>query len=175
MSARAWNSLVGGVMALLVALVTVTVLVVDPMQTVTRDLGSLYTEIGPRGWVGISVMLLVWAAGVAALTAGALLLGHIGWRDWRTRDRAVAWTARLAPALGVTGLVAAGSPIVPGFPMGLLFFTVAEGLGTAPLSGSISGLLAAIGFGGVVLLGLALVATIAVPVLAVRQTRRSPS
>jgi hypothetical protein len=172
MSARVWNWWVSGLMAALVALVTVTVLVVDPAETVNRDLGSLYTAVGPRGWFGVAVLLLVWVSGVAALTAGALLLGHLGWRDWARRDRAVAWTGRLAPVLGVAGLVAAVSPIVPGFPLGLMFFTVAEGLGTAPLSGSISGLLAAIGTGGVVLLVLALCATIAMPVLAWRSRQR---
>ena len=171
-SARAWNGLVTVVMAVLVALIAVTVLVVDPVQTVGGDLGALYRAMGPGGWVGIGVLLLVWAAVVAALTVGALLLGHLGWREWQARDRAVAWTARLAPALGVSGLVAAVSVVVPGFPVGLAFFSTAEELGTAPLSGSISPLLAGIGTAGLVLLGLALCATIAVPLLAGRHAGR---
>jgi len=171
MSPRSWNWFVAGVMALLVGLVTVTVLVIDPMQTVGRDLASLYLAIGPDGWIRIGVGLLVWAAVVAALTAGALRLGDLGWRHWHAKDRAVAWAARLAPVLGLTGLVAAGSVVFPGFPLGLAFFTTAEELGTAPASGSTSPLLAALGSGGVALLGLALCATTALLVLAGRHTR----
>gem|GEM_PF-2659197 len=172
MGTTMWNWFVSGAIALLAALIAVTTLVVDPVQTVSRDLGSLYLALGPRGWVGIAVIMLVCAAVVAGLTAGSLLLGHLGWREWQSRDRAVAWMARLAPVLGVSGLVAAASVVIPGFGMGLTFFMTAEALGTAPASGSMSSLLAAIGISGVVLLGLALCATIAVPVLAGRPARR---
>ncbi len=116
--------------------------------------------------------MLVWAAAVAALTAGALLLGHLGWREWHSKDRTVAWMARLASVLGVSGLVAAASVVIPGFSLGLAFFTTAEGLGTAPASGSMSSLLLGIGMAGVALLGLAFCATIAVPALAGRHAGR---
>lgn len=172
MSARVWNWLVTGVMALLVALIAVTGLVVDPAQTVSQDLGSLYRAIGPVGWIDLAVFMLVWAAAVAALTAGALHVGHLGWRRWRSEDRVVAWLARLAPLLGVSGLVAAVSVVIPGFPLGLAFFTTAEGLGTAPATGSMSPLRVGIGWGGVALLPLALCAAIAVPALAWRHAVR---
>lgn len=122
------------------------------------------------GRVDIAVFMLTWAAGVAALTAGALRLGRLGRRDWHARDRALAWMARLAPVLGLTGPVAAGSVVFPWFPLGLAFFTRAEEMGTAPSSGSVSPLLTALAVGGVTLLLLALCATIAVPVLAGRHT-----
>lgn len=80
-SARAWNVGVAGVSAALVALIAATVLVVDPRETVSQDLGLLYPALGPDGWVDIAVLMAGWAAVVAALTAAALVLGHVGWRE----------------------------------------------------------------------------------------------
>lgn len=158
-------------MGALVVLVVVTVLVVDPAQTVSRDLGSLYAELGPGGWTGVVIALFVWLVVVVSLTVGALVVSHL---TWVQRDRLgppAAWTARVGTAATALGLVAAISPIVPGFPMGLMFFTIAEDLGTAPPSGSMSDLLLAISWFGVGCLLLAVVAVVAFAVLAHRATR----
>lgn len=130
--------------AVVIAGVAVTLLAVDPAQTVTSDLPRLYAQMGASamGFVGTA---LAWAAAALwALRAGAAHLRGAGAGGWS----GVAAAGGAAALLGAIVL----SSVVPGILMGVAAYTQAEDGGFAPPTGSLGPVLAAVWTAGLALL-----------------------
>lgn len=133
--------------ACLIALAVVSLLVLDPAQTVTPDLARLYGEMG-----FVAIPFFGIALGWVAL---------VGWGFWRlsqrivdtTRDqpRLQRWAGRLPLSLLLLGAIPVSS-LVPGFFLLIGAYMVAEDGGFAPRSGSLSEVVAVQWWAGFVLM-----------------------
>lgn len=137
-------------MTALVGLLLWTLLVVEPAQLVPGDVNRLYAALGTSGRLSFAFLIGLWLCVVAAVTAGTVLLGS-------ARGGAASpgrlFLRRATAAAGTFGLVAAVSAVVPGTQVRLAWYLLAEQLGIAPPTGSISDLLV-----GILLTGAGLVA-----------------
>jgi len=163
---RGWEAFVVTGMVTLVLLLLWTLMVVEPTETASGDPGSLYAAMDPSRWFSLAVLGCLWLCGVAAVTAVTVIAGSAGQRP---ASPAGLLPRRVTAATGGIGLVAAVSPVIPGFPVSLGWYTLAEQLGTAPPTGSMSDLSIGIFFTGCALL---LMAGAGLITMAVRSLRR---
>ncbi|GAA1792248.1 hypothetical protein [Agromyces lapidis] len=102
----------------------VTIYLVEPAETVTTDLGRLYSD-GLAEILGGSLFVLIWVSGAIALTVVAV----------RALGRSAGVARSVAIITGLVGFIAL-SALVAAFPLGFTYYFIAEDGGYAPLSGS---------------------------------------
>ncbi len=163
---RRWTTLVATGMATLVGLLLWTLFVVEPTQTVSEDVDRLYAALDTSGWLSFAILIVLWLCAVVAVTGAAVVVGSAR----RASSPGRLFLRRVTAAAGAFGLVATVSAIVPGTQVRLSWYLLAEGLGIAPPTGSISSLLLGILFIGSGLLVLAVVGLVALGVTSKRWT-----